>query len=199
MEIDPKIERFKWKKGFELWNTNMLHTPRDMHCFFHCILEALSEDYRNGKVNGKTIKRDKLAIKLRLELADILDSVVTKDGKKRYDFINGGYHSQNQKILPKEYSLKKMKETLETPSLIGHEFFDFVSDEINKDIYILDWEGNNYFKTLDEDIRIKNRKSIVIIFIDKIHYNLLIIKENGKYKSCFEPDHPFIKFLKEKF
>lgn len=191
-----KIEKFKWEGGFENWKTYMFHAPMDMHCFFHCILQALSEDYRKGILNGSEIEKKKIAKRLRKELAIILDTVVTKDGKKRYDFINGGYISQNQKILPKEYSLETMKKTLETNSLVNHEFYDFVSEEINKDICILDWEKKTYFKTLDEDSRIKNRKVIVLIYIDKIHYNLFAIKEKGMYKTCFESNHPFIQFLK---
>lgn len=186
------IENFKWKNGFEKWNTFMVHTPRDMHCFFHCILLSLSDNYRNGVFNGKKVKKEELASKLRKELANELS-------KNNYNNINNGYIKDNIDILPKEFILDNMVNTLKNKSLIGQELFDFVSDQINKDIYILDWENKRYYKTLDEDIRIKNRKSIVMIYIDDCHYNLLVLKEGDCIKTYFDHDHPFIEFLKTNF
>ena len=169
----------------------MISTPKDMNCFFHSILLALSIDYKREFLVQNYEGMKKLALKFKKLLAKELCS----DGGKKYERMNHGHISEISKALP-EYSLQAMTRRLIREEMIGSEYFDFVSDEIKRDIYILHWEKGCVYKTMDENIRIKNRRSIVLIYIDENHYNLLAVSERGKLKTDFRPHHPLIESLK---
>lgn len=184
---------FRWGNGFENWDTWMLLTEKDNHCFFHSLLLAISPDYIHHYENDNQLAMRRMAILWRKILAKELIRE-NKGITKYHKMFQGNIFKISNEF--REYSLEMMKKKLESEEWIDYVYFDFMSNEIDRDIFILDWENKSIYKTLDENIRIKNRIAIILIYIDQSHYNLMAIKTPNGLKTEFEHDHAFILFLK---
>ncbi len=181
-------------------------TPGDGSCFFHSIINAFYIPYRLRSQPRHLIVRQ-----FRIALATKLTSrIKSKDNKTYYQVLSDGQLPILAKNLP-EYSLENLQKQLLTINswVTGYFYQEYISDLLDKDIYILDNATQDVVLThkSDKDMLYKGRNSIVIIFLDG-HYELVGIREGGSPKAgnCSNPeipifrthfpyDHPFIQLL----
>lgn len=172
----------------------------DSSVLFHAIVQTFSKKYLEAedKVNFVDKVRKKFAHTLELEEYSKLGSgslsdKLTKDYEKvvvnKDDAKNVGHAKMKQLLGNYE---EWMGDTLE--------LIQFISDRLNIDIYFINSSTRLPYvpegeKKMSEqarcDILYKNRKSIVLLNINDLHYE--VISENGK--TIFKPDHPVIQAI----
>lgn len=157
----------------------------DGSCFFHCIVDAFYKPYQLGQINRKEYVRN-----LRKDLSTNLTVEI-------YNKLSRGNLKEFSKKV-EGFSLEDYKKILDSNAYVDNRFNEYISNVINKDIYIIDYENKNVYITgNDDDILYKKRESIVIIWINKNHFDLAGILEGKKIITLFDPNHPFIQTIKK--
>ena len=202
IHCEPEIGAAKylnWKKnGFEDFRMTAIYTIGDGNCYFHALTHAFYIPYRIQSLQGKTVSRKEIVRNLRNSLSIRLGEPVNPlnpTGPTFYDQLSRGKLYEFGKNVP-EYSFEEMRKRLRSSKAVGNEYNEFVSDQLNKDIYILDSEKEDIYITgNDDDLLYKDRSSIVLLYLPG-HYELIGIQDkNGKMQTYFSPTHPFIQFL----
>ena len=193
-------ESLNWK---EIPYPNMVRikTIPDGSCFFHALCNAFFIPYRTGKItcdDGSeiSITQRQIVKGLRDDLAKKLASRIdaNPESPRYYDVISRGQLGDFSMGV-NHYSLENMQKELQSDDPIDHIYNEFISDLINKDIYLLDLEKEDVYVTgNDIDILYKNRESIVILSMPG-HYELVGVRDNGTIKTLFKPDHEFIVMI----
>ena len=175
-------------EGYEAWSMVKYEIPKDGNCLFHAIALAFFKPYINENFNNRPISRNQIVYNLRKELSDKLSQPVNgKSGPTYYEKLNNSNTLKFSKYVP-EFSLKHMQAELNSNHHIGYGYLEYIANQINKDIFILD--ANHKLYPSDE-ITVKGRNAIVLYYQDN-HYELIGV--NGM--THFKPNHPFILFLK---
>ncbi len=182
----------EWKNGFEQWQLKRHDVPKDGHCLFHAICLAFFKPYIEESFNGMPISRLQIIKNLRHELAEKLKTPIHKYGRKYYDLLNHGNTSKFSMQVP-EFKLQYMMNELDSNHAIGYGYLEFIGNEINKDIFILNGDTQDLYYSDEYQLTIKNRNAIVLYYQNN-HYELISIDNITHFKS----DHPFILFLKTK-
>jgi hypothetical protein len=201
---ETRCAKINWNGNFKYPDMMRIGTPPDGSCFFHAVVKAFHIPYQNGYIesDGKLeyINRREYILKLRKELSIILgqpSNSLDHNSPTNYDLLGRG----EIKILgktQKEFSFEKMQENLANSVPVGKEIIEFVSDQIDKDIYILSAnEEDVYFSGDDESLLYKRRDSIVILSIED-HYETIGVVENDKIVTRFASDHSFIKYIRQR-
>lgn len=188
--VDPSVGRFKildWKGDFGKYKWVQYSTIGDGNCFVHAILMAYSLLYRNYDTKG----RIELVKAMRKELSGTLD--------KEYNKLGNGEMAKLGSAVA-EYSLPVMKARLDSTTWIGDEFVEHISNELDKDIYILHEAKQSVYLVGAEENLHRGRESIVIMYCTG-HYELvgaMITSEGKEFIGTFwKADSEIIKFLKE--
>jgi hypothetical protein len=169
-----------------------METIGDGSCFFHAIAYSMYELYKKSS----QIERRKIVRSIRNELADKL-SVTQDNGKTVYQNLSRGKLEEFSLCVP-EYSLNSMINILKSDRSVDNIFNELVSNILNVDIYLLDGKTKDVYITgNDDDILYKHRNSVVVLYTPG-HYSLVVIKDDNDYLSLFEPDHSFIKKIRER-
>lgn len=188
---------FHWENGFTKWNTVRIDTPRDGSCLFHAILNSYFIPYHTGRLNDTIISKKELVRSLRKQIADKLSQPIDpldQSSPIYYDILSYGKLREEAEVI-NEYSLSNMQKILDSDSFVGYGYLELISDLLNKDIYILDNQKQNVYITT-EDYLHKGRNSIVLLYIDDNHFELVgLLQNDGSIISYFDPNNPFIKFL----
>lgn len=164
----------------------------DGSCFFHCIADSFYEPYQLGTKNKKEFIRN-----LRNELSILLKSK-NKDGVIWYDTLSRGKLLDFSKGDP-SFTLKNMQNLLDSNNFVDNRFNEFISNVFNKDIYIINNNNKDVYITgNDDDILYKNRDSIVLIWYNENHFDLVGVIEDMKLRTLFDPDHEFIQIIKDR-
>ena len=191
-----EFELMKWSKfpGFKMVR---IRTDPDGSCFFHAILKAYFKPYIQGEIDGKTFDRREFVRKLRKDLSKKL-SETTSEGVTYYSQLNKGQMASIAEDMP-EYSLERMQAELDSSSPVSNVYNEFISNELDLDIYILDGIKRDVYMTgSDDSLLYKNRKSVVILYLPG-HYELIGLLRNGEYfQTLFPSDSEFIAKIKER-
>jgi hypothetical protein len=205
-------KKIKWDNGYEKWNLIRINTPGDKSCLFHAIANSFFVPYYTEKMGNKTISRKEIVKNMRHNFAIKLASPVSpdKNSKTYYETINNGKTAEFPKLkdLPEyDYSLKNMQRILDSDENVGHGYIEFISNALNKNIYILSSTSNSkdiypFGKSDLLTIYKKDRPSIILYYIvdntnDEFdHYELVgLLHDNNIIDTHFHPDHDLIKFL----
>lgn len=197
-----EYQRLNWKSTSNFYYPSLvrIRTDSDGSCFFHAITKAYFKPYVAGKLNGRALDRKKFIRGLRNDLSDKLASRVRpKDPESPiyYEILSRGELPKISESIP-SYSLKSLQQLLRSGKPVDNIFNEFVSNELDKDIYILDYNKQDVYITgQDSDILYKDRDSIVILYIPG-HYELIGVLEEGKIQTLFDPDHPFISSIRNR-
>ena len=199
---EAKVSHLSWKGSLQYPEMIRIGTPGDGSCLFHAICRASSTPYQDGYIrNGNTSEpfdRREFVLKLRSELSDVLSELsnpLDSKGPTHYDLLGNG-EIKNLGQTQKEFSLEGLRDRLRRPVSIGKELFEFISNQLNKDIYILSAEEEDvYFAADDLSLLYKFRESIVLLAL-KNHYETIGVIEAGKAVTLFQPSHPFIKEIR---
>jgi len=200
--IGDYYQKIMWKQGFENWDLIRIDTIGDGNCLFHAIANGFFVPYHTGIVDGNKMTRREIIKQMRKEFSEKLSSPVSSElnSKTHYEIINSGKTSEFPVCpdLPEDdFSLSNMKKQLDSDKYIGYGYIEYISNMLDKNIYILNDSNNDLYpfeKTELLNIYKKNRPSIVIYY--KLnHYELVGIMNNGIIDTYFDSDHTFIKFL----
>ncbi len=81
------------------------------------------------------------------------------------------------------------------------DLFEYLSNQLNLDIYIIRDVTRKPYRSADCDVKYKNRKSIIVLWVGASHYEAVGMPKNidGSNKKTivrvFEPDDPLIKAI----
>jgi len=196
-----EFEKIKWTQHITYPGLIRIRTDADGSCFFHAIAKAYFKPYITGKTkDGKPIDRKKFVRSLRKDLSKMLANKVdpkNPDSKIWYETVaNGEWPIISQKM--NEYSLESMQKELDSNASVSNIYNEFISDQLNKDIYILDGITQDVYMTgTDENLLYKNRTSIVILYLPG-HYELIGIEDNGYIQTSFETNSDLIQMIKKR-
>jgi len=196
-----EFEKIKWTQNITYPGLIRIRTDADGSCFFHAIAKAYFKPYITGKTkDGKPIDRKKFVRSLRKDLSKMLANKVdpkNPDSKTWYETVaNGEWPRISEKM--EEYSLKSMQKELDSNASVSNIYNEFISDQLNKDIYILDGIKQDVYMTgTDEKLLYKDRLSIVILYLPG-HYELVGVEENGYIQTSFESNSGLIKMIRKR-
>ena len=180
-------EPLNMNNDYNQWNLMRIKTPADGHCLFHALLSAFFIPYINETYNGEYLSKNDIIKNFRYELSLKLP--------EHYKLINKGNTKKFSKDVP-EFKLTNMQKELNSNHFIGYGYLEFIANQINKDIFILDDNGDVY-KGDEIPLLIKNRNAI-ILYYKNFHYELVGLNINNNIQTHFSTLHPLIKFLKTK-
>ncbi len=185
---------------FNLPDMVIIEVPADGSCFFHAILLAIYRPYRLGYDNGYPINRSATARSLRDDLAKRLQEHHIIDDETTplvYDTLSKGTLRENAKTLP-QYTLESMQAELRSNSSVDFIYLEFISNELNKDIYIINLDTKDVYIMTDIDIMYKNRDSIILAYSDN-HFELIGVRtNNGDIDTLFAYNDVIITSIRQR-
>lgn len=198
---NSEYENLPMDGPFKYNNLVRLRTIADGSCFFHALAKSYFKPYITGLLDGKPFIRREFIQNLRKDLSVTLGSKINPSDNSSplyYDELSRGELKDFSKSVP-EYSLKNMQKELDSKRSVDNVYNEFISNQLDKDIYIIDAVKKDIYITGDDnDILYKNRPSVVILYLPG-HYELVgLIKRNGDIKTLFNPDHDFIQAIRER-
>ena len=199
-----------WENGFENWNLISIDTVGDGSCLFHAICNSYFIPYYTETIKDVKITRKEIVKQVRKEFSEKLSSPISADSnsKTHYEFINSGKTSEFpifSEFPEYNYSLKNMQDQLDSDNNIGYGYIEYISNILNKNIYILCKSNKDLYPFCKSDLAniYKNDRSSIVLYymgsndsrVSYDHYELVGIMNNGIVDTHFSPDHSFIKFL----
>lgn len=197
----------RWDKGFEAFDMYAYDTPRDGNCLIHAAFQAFYEPYFTGILNKKRVTRTELVRAVRQELANKIGQrvdILNPNSPTYYEQLGKKELANLGKTYP-EFSLENMKQKLQFGIAIGEELIEFISDNLERNIYILDNVTHDAY-VMSGDLTYKvDRDSIVVLYTyDPLarddgsagHYETVGINTAGTMTTHFEYKNPFISFIR---
>lgn len=194
--IDQEKEILNWSGSpFNYPDMVRIRTDMDGSCFFHAIAKSFYKPYQAGMINGIPLDRGDFIKNLRKDLALKLGEK-TQDGRRQYDLLSKGELANFGKVYP-EYKFDNMVKILNDNKVpVDNVYNEFISNVLNKDIYLLDLEKRDVYMTGDdENVLYKNRDSIVILVLPG-HYELIGLMTPFGAQTLFKYNHPFIQSIR---
>lgn len=197
-----EYEKMNWKGNLQYPGMIRIRTDLDGNCFFHALAKSYFKPYITGKTKeGNPLNRKKFIKNLRRDLAKMLNKKVDptdSDSLTWYESMANGEWTEEGKKIP-ELTLKYMQKELDSNASISHIYNEFISDQLDKDIYILDIEKKDVYMTgTDDALLYKDRPSIIILYLPG-HYELVGVKDGEDYiQTIFEPDSDIIKTIRKR-
>ena len=197
---NSEYEDLHWREPFGYPNMVRIRTFFDGSCFFHAIARSYFKPYITGKLNGKVFDRTKFIRDLRHSLSIKLGS--KQKGKLTYyDTLSRGQLAEIAKTIP-AMSLTNMQNELNSSRSVSNIYNEFISDQLDKDIYILDGVKRDVYMMGDDDeILYKHRPSIVLLYLpsqsnnhkeETGHYELVGLQDGDNIRTLFDPTDEFI-------
>ena len=212
---DFSCECLNWNQTpFSYPNMVRIDTIADGSCFFHAIANAYFIPYWENTLNGQPMSKHRFVTAMRNDLATRLGEPVPTHpwggaNLTHYDLLSRGQLCEFAKAVPR-YSLENMQKELRSHSAVDNVYNEFISNQLNKDIYLLDAKKRDVFVTGDDDdILYKNRESIVVLYHPG-HYELVGIADpayanvsfppgsRDHIATLFSPQHSFIRAIRQR-
>lgn len=197
------ITDLSWSSSdpFSYQNMAQIKAPPDGSCFFHALLFAFYKPYQDRMQGDVPVSRKQIVKEFRFDLSVRLGENLDPDDANTpiiYDTLSRGKLGDFAKEMP-EYTLRSMQEELNSNSPVDNVYNEFISNELKKDIYILDNEKHDVYVTgNDLDLLYKDRLSIVLLYSPG-HYDLIGLRNNdNSISTFFNPDHPFIESIRNR-
>ena len=200
MLADNEVQPLNWTRGgFNYPNLVRIGTIGDGSCFFHAIVKAFYTPYKLGVLNGVPIDKRAFIKNLRKDCAVKLVQKVNPSNKlspRYYDVLSRGRLNDFAKSVP-AFTLENMQKVLNSNLPIDNSFNEFISNLLNKDIYLLDFSTKDVYITgKDDDILYKGRDSIIILVMPG-HYELIGLITNNGIQTLFPADSALIRAINQ--
>jgi hypothetical protein len=187
-----------------------IRTIPDGSCYFHAISNAFFPPYQSGILNGKAISKQEIVRRLRNDLAIRLaqpSDPLNPNSPLNYDLLsNGELRAFAEAMMGEDpdpdipnYTLEHMQDELKTSGAVDNVYNEFISNQLKKDIYILDGENEDIqFTGGDYSLLYKGRPSIVLYYLPG-HYELVgIRRQDGSIQTYFDPNSEFIQAIRQR-
>lgn len=162
--------------------------PGDGSCFFHAILRSFNRRYIEAETKEERKKYSRL---FRDVLANLLEKK-DKSGKMLYDTVLGGNLREFSKAVP-SYSLKEMQKELRGNGAVGDMYQALISEQFNKDIYIIDLKREDVYTTGSDLATLYKKRDSIIIGYRPGHFEVIgVRKTNGVISTFFKPNHRLV-------
>ena len=196
-----EYERLNWTGTLQIPNLIRIRTDMDGSCFFHAVAKAFFKPYIFGKSkDGTPFDRKKFIKNLRKDLSKKLAEPVDPedpDFGSWYETMAHGEWPRTSKTM-KEFGLKHMQKELNSNASISNIYNEYISDQLDIDIYILDAVRQDVYMTAsDNDLLYKDRRSVVILYLPG-HYELIGTKDKDYIQTQFRPNSNIIQIIKER-
>ncbi len=195
---NSEYENLDWRDPFGYEGLVRIRVPTDGSCFFHAIAKSYFKPYITGKLNGKPFNRKEFIKKLRKDLSIKLKTRINPSDPQspiHYQVLSRGKLPEFSKSVP-AYTLENMQKELDSDHSVDNVYNEFISDQLDKDIYILDMiKRDVYITGYDDEILYKGRTSIVILYLPG-HYELVGLDNDGTVQTLFDPDHDLIRTIR---
>lgn len=168
-------------------------TLGDGSCLLHSLLFCFNKTYRKSNVS----ERLKISRDLRNNLSKVLkeENKITK--KTYYEELSRGDIGNISKEIP-QMRLKYMEKFLLSNNWLDIFYLELISNQLDLDIYIINSDGS-FYQLGDKEIFYKNRRSVIVKYIDQAHFEAVgLVINNKKVETLFNPEFSLIKKLKEK-
>jgi hypothetical protein len=182
---------------FEYENLLYLDTIGNGDCLFHAIVQGFYTPYIEGYSSEREhpIDRVKLIDELKRNFSTHLADK-RPDGKTWYEYLSRGQLPELSKEFPM-LKLENLQKLLLTRFPLDNIFNEYISDVLDIDIYILDGDNRRVYVTGEEDLYLKGRKSVVILY-QRGHYSTVGIYRNDRIQTFFDKNDEFILTIREK-
>ncbi len=201
-------EIIPWKEDdpFHYHNMIRIRTISGPSSFLHAIFNAFFMPYRSNQFNGEMFNRHEFIQTFREKLAYRLLELAEPEQSKEvrvYDTLCKGKNKEIASAI-KSYTIEVMQsELLDKDFFLDDKYLELISNEINKDIYILNGLTNDvWVKTEDTDLFYKNRGTIVIIAFPAHFETVGVLVGNSidtDIKYHFDPTSNFVEALKTRY
>lgn len=192
-----EFEYINWTGPFTFDKLIRIRTEMDGSCFFHAIAKSYFKPYITGKIDDKNINRKKFVRNLRKDLSKTLGQKIDPSNPNSltyYETISNGELPN----ISNKYSLRALQKELDSTQPVSNIYNEFISNQLNKDIYILDGVKQDVYMTgTPDDLLYKNRDSIVILYIPG-HYELIGVKNEGYIKTLFKHNDELIQAIRSR-
>lgn len=173
-----------------------IETIADGSCFFHAILHAMYDDYKNSNVKDKGF----IARRFREQLSTTLNTYKEED-MTWYDYLCNGKLSEFSKSVV-ECSLENMENELDSTSSVSNIYNEYISELIDTNIFIVDVDRQTLYLTGDDpDLLHKERFSIIVAYVEKAkHYETVgYLEDDDYYLTLFPWKHEVIEGIMKFF
>ena len=186
-----------WNKSFSFPGMSKKRTLGGGSCFFHAIADACSISYREGKIGDVPISKNDFVRKLRFELADKLEQMVSPTeplSLRYYDIISRGELANMSSAIP-NYKLENMQTELRSGVAVDNMYNEFISLILNKNIFLLNAETQDVYITGNDMVLLYENRESIVILINSGHYELVGIVQNNSYTTLFPYNSLFITYI----
>lgn len=182
-----ETKKLDWNNEFSY--PNMISIDDGIHdgsCFFHSISMATYKPYQINQIDRKK------------HVAD-MRRTLSKKLPYYYDKLANGELPELAMDIP-VIRLDYMQEELDSTRYISNIYNEYISELLDIDIYLLNNDTKDVYPTATNlNLLYKNRLSIVILYIDNNHYQIVGLKnKDGSITVSFKPDHNFITYVKNR-
>lgn len=197
-------EPLSWNKhGFDWCQLASVPEAGDGHCLFHCILDAYYEPYLTEKRRDEKLKIVKPVTKLQLVVAlrkniaaELSKPSTTVPYHSKWEVLGNGHVAELAKS-DEQYTLQAMQTTLNSSACIGIDLLCHVSNEVKKNIWILDASTQDLYQS---SMPTDHSDNIVVLYYpERKHFDLVVVYDRSHTcVSIFNSDHILIIFLKSR-
>lgn len=186
------------------WYNNLVRisTIGDGSCLIHSILKAFYKPYQE---NDDEMYRTQLAKELRRDLAFLLNYENPEYPNHTYWESSGRgafprimmQQLANESLVQElkvDFSLSGLQRLFNSYSYLGDEVYQYISDVLDVDIYILRATSEDIFPHINTRNPKISRNGIVIVG-NSYHYEVVAVETNGEFQTTFPPNDPFILAL----
>ena len=179
-----------WLKNLPYPGLVLIKAIGDGSCFFHAILRAFYPNY----YYGNHALRKYYAQYVRYSLANKLTEVDC-NGKYYYDILsNGQLRKISKECQQLKCSLEEMVSELKSDQFVGNHYHELISEQLNKDIYIIDLKTQDVYSTAAiPELLYKKRDSIFIGYDEeRQHFDVIGVRKNNfNVDTLLQPNHQF--------
>lgn len=167
-------------------------TIADGSCFFHALCDSFFEPYVNQLFDGRATSRRDIVRSLRRDLSARLSEPIDPldpASPSHYDSLH----------LAREFpecSLKNMQRELAGSGPVSNLYNEYISNVLEKDIYILDFDKQDVYATGDDTAVLYKRRPSIVLMYSPGHYELVgRMTTNGELETLFHPDSQLIQAI----
>jgi len=167
----------------------IIPTIGDGSCLLHSILFCFNKTYRSFGVK----ERIQMVDQLRMYLSKVLEE--EENGKSYYDSLSRGELREISKFVG-EANIEYMKKYLHSRNWLTIVYLELISNQLNLDIIIVDQKTKKVYNTGDKEIYFKGRNTVIINYIENMHFESMGLITNEGIKTFFSSDCQIVKDLK---